>query len=115
MESVLESIKKLLGVSTDDTYFDAEIMMHINSVFTILMQLGVGPKDGYFITTPMDKWDDYIGERKDLELIKSYIYNKVRLMYDPPQNSFLVKTIEEQCKEFEWRLNAQTDYGQKEN
>lgn len=114
MESILGSIKQLLGVSTEDSYFDAEITMHINSVFSILTQLGVGPNTGYRITTPMDSWEDFLGDRIDLEIIKSYIYNKVRLMYDPPQNSFLVKTIEDQCKEFEWRLNVQADCKQKE-
>ena len=114
MESILGSIKQLLGVSTEDSYFDAEITMHINTVFSILAQLGVGPSIGYRITTPMDSWEDFLGDRTDLEFIKSYIYSKVRLMYDPPQNSFLVKTIEDQCKELEWRLNAQTDYELKE-
>ena len=106
MESILESIKKLLGISVDDSGFDEEITMHINSSISIASQLGIGPTEGFKISGPIETWTDFIGERKDMELIKGYIFNRVRLIFDTPQNSFLVKAIEEQIKEFEWRLEA---------
>lgn len=103
---ILEDIKQLLGIGPTDTNFDTELTMHINSVITILTQLGVGPEEGFIITTST-KWADFIGERKDLEIIKSYIYLKVRLLFDPPQNSFLVTSIDKQCQEYEWRIEVQ--------
>ena len=106
MESILESIKKLLGVSAEDDSFDAEIIMHINTAISILTQLGVGPIDGFQIHGPIETWENFIGVRKDMDLIKGYIFNRVRLIFDTPANSFLVRAIEEQIKEFEWRLEA---------
>lgn len=107
MVSILDSIKKLLGIDPTDTSFDDEIVMDVNSVFSILSQLGLGPPDGFFIQDNTQEWSSFLGERKDLEFVKTYIYQKVRLMFDPPQNSFLVDSIKKQCEEFEWRLNVQ--------
>lgn len=103
---ILSDTKQLLGIAPDDTNFDLEITMHINSVIMILTQLGVGAEEGIIITgiTP---WDNLIGNRKDLEIVKSYIYQKVRLLFDPPQNSFLIASIEKQCSEYEWRIEVQ--------
>ena len=109
MESILTSIKKLLGIEADDASFDQEMIMHINSVFMILNQLGLGPVKGFSISDSTKVWTDFVLERKDLESIKSYIYLRVRLLFDPPQNSFLVESIKKQCDEFEWRLNVQVD------
>jgi len=109
MVSILDSIKKLLGIEPNDICFDDEIIININSVFTILAQLGVGPATGFTISDSSSVWSDFIGERIDLELIKTYVYMRVRLMFDPPQNSFLVDSIKKQCEEFEWRLNVQSD------
>ena len=109
MESILNSIKKLLGIEPDDTSFDQELIMHINSVFMVLTQLGLGPTAGFVITDASTEWNDYLSTRTDLESIKSYIYLRVRLFFDPPQNSFLVDSIKKQCEELEWRLNVQVD------
>jgi len=109
MVSILDSTKKLLGIELDDTSFDAEIVLDINSVFTILNQLGVGPTAGFFISDRNATWPEFIGDRTDIELIKTYTYLKVRLMFDLPTNSFLVSSIEKQCSEMEWRLNIQVD------
>lgn len=109
MESILNSIKKLLGIEPDDDSFDQELIMHVNTVFTLMTQLGLGPTDGFFITDATAKWTDYNPTRKDLEMMKSYIFLRVRLLFDPPQNSFLVDSIQKQCNEFEWRLNVQVD------
>lgn len=106
MDTILSEIKQLLGISKDDDVFDSEITMHINSVITILTQLGVGPTDG-FIIDDTTTFAEFVGQRKDLQIITSYIYLRVRLLFDPPQNSFLVTSINEQCKEYEWRISVQ--------
>lgn len=109
MESILDSIKKLLGIDELDLNFDQELIMHINSVFMVLNQLGVGPIAGFKITSNSEEWADYVGDRLDLESVKSYIYLKVRLLFDPPQNSFLVDSIAKQIEEYEWRLQVQLE------
>jgi hypothetical protein len=105
--TILSDTKQLLGIGPDDTNFDLELIMHINSVITILTQLGVGPVEGLVIAAETE-WPALISDRKDLEIIRSYIYLKVRLLFDPPQNSFLVKSIDDQCKEYEFRIEVQT-------
>lgn len=109
MASILESIKKMLGIGENYEHFDAEIIMHINSVFMILTQLGLGPETGFRITDREDTWDLFLEDRIDLEAIKSYIFMKVRLMFDPPQMGYLVDSLVKQCTEFEWRLNVQIE------
>lgn len=106
MGFILTDIKQLLGVSPDDNSFDLEITMHINSVITILTQLGVGPEEGFIIESATP-WTEFIGTRKNLEIVRSFIYLKVRLLFDPPQNSFLVASIVDQAKEYAWRIEVQ--------
>jgi hypothetical protein len=111
-ESILNTIKMMLG--PDDSYevFDTEIIIHINTALSILTQLGVGPKKGFRITGPDETWDDFISDGSvDLEGIKSYIYMKVKMIFDPPANSFVMKAMEDSCKELEWRLNVTVDPG----
>jgi hypothetical protein len=109
-ESILTSIKKLLGIAEDYKHFDADIIMHINSVFMILMQLGLGPKDGFSISDDSATWSDFIGDKKWLEAIKSYVYLRVRLLFDPPQNGTLMNAMEKQIAEFEWRCQEEKDF-----
>ena len=109
MENILDSIKKLLGIDEADLNFDQELIMHINSVFMVLNQLGVGPVGGFKISSNEEVWTDFVSTRLDLESVKSYIYLKVRLLFDPPQNSFLVGSIEKQIEENEWRLQVQVE------
>ena len=109
MENILDSIKKLLGIDEADLNFDQELIMHINSVFMVLNQLGVGPVGGFKISSNEEVWTDFVSTRLDLESVKSYIYLKVRLLFDPPQNSFLVGSIEKQIEEQEWRLQVQVE------
>lgn len=111
MESILESIKKLLGISEEYTHFDSDIVMHINSVMLNLKQIGVIPESGYLITGSEETWDDICGDRKDLEAIKSYIYLKVRLLFDPPTSTPLIEAIKSQISELEWRLYFDADLG----
>lgn len=107
MESVLQSIKKLLGITNDYTQFDTDIIMHINTVFSILTQLGVGPSEGFSITGNEAMWIDFLtDEDPRLEAAKSYMYLKVRLLFDPPLSSAVMESINRQISELEWRLNV---------
>jgi hypothetical protein len=106
-DSILTSIKKMLGIEQDYTHFDADIIMHINSVFMILTQLGVGPEEGFYIEDEMTIWDDYIEDRKTLQLVKSYMYFRVKLLFDSTTlPSAVITSINEQIREFEWRLSV---------
>jgi hypothetical protein len=105
-ESILDSTKKALQVPFDYDVYDVDIMMHINSVFATLNQLGIGPAEGYQIEGADETWDSFIGNDVNLNPVKTYVYLKVRLVFDPPQNSYLVTSIKEQIQEIEWRLSV---------
>lgn len=109
MGSILTSVKKMLGIPEDYEQFDMDIIMHINSVLMILTQLGVGPEEGFAITDKSTVWTDFIGEGKLVELVKSYVYLKVRLIFDPPQSSSIIEAMNRQISEFEWRINVAVD------
>lgn len=111
MDSILTSIKKLLGITEEYTHFDADIVMHINSVFTILCQLGVGPESGFSISDASAVWSDFLPDNSNLELVKSYMYQKVRLLFDPPQSSALLDAMKQSISELEWRINVQAESG----
>lgn len=119
MESILTSIKKLLGITEEYTHFDSDLIMHINSVFMILTQLGVGPSEGFFITDKYTNWDDFIPKGKSLESVKSYMYMKVKLLFDPPQSSAVMESMNRMISEFEWRLHIEVEIptanGEEEN
>lgn len=106
MESILTSIKKLLGITEDYTHFDDDIIMCINSAFSVLNQLGVGPAEGFRIEDDSAVWSDFIdNDAKNFESVKSYIHLKVRLMFDPPSSSVVTESMNRMINEFEWRLN----------
>lgn len=105
MDSILTSIKKMLGISEDYEHFDQDIIMHINSVFMILTQMGVGPADGFRIEDDSATWSDFISDLKVLESVKSYMYLKVRLLFDPPTSSSVLDSTNRLISELEWRLN----------
>ena len=107
--SILISIKKLLGIDKDYVQFDQDIIININSALMSLTQLGVGPQSGFKIRGEEETWNDFIGERIDFESVKTYVYLKVRLIFDPPQSNYLIENIKEQLKEIEWRLNFQAE------
>lgn len=109
MDSILTSIKKLLGITEDQTDFDIDIIMHINTVFTILNEMGVGPEEGFTINGYYEVWDDYIIDKRKFDKVKTYMYLKVRLYFDPPQNSSLTESIKQQISELEWRLNVSAE------
>ena len=105
-ESILTSIKKLLGIPEDYEHFDQDIIIHINSVFMILNQLGVGPTEEFTITDKTAVWSDFISDNKKFESVKTYMYMKVRLLFDPPLSSAVMDCINKVISEMEWRLNV---------
>ena len=107
-ESILLSIKKLLGIMPDYTQFDDDIIIHINTAFATLNQLGVGPSEGFMIEDRFAEWQDYTTS-KNLTMIKTYIYLKVRLLFDPPTSSALVESINRSIAELEWRIFLEGD------
>ena len=107
MESILISIKKMLGIDKDNMEFDDELIMHINSVFTVLMQLGVGPANGFFIEDDSAEWTDFISDMTRLHAIKTYMFQKVKIIFDPTSlGSATLAAYERTIQEFEWRLNV---------
>lgn len=109
-DSILLSVKKMLGIADEDHAFDAEVTMHINSVFSILNQLGVGPAEGFMITGEGETWDDFlITDKLKLQMVKSYVYQKTKIIFDPPSTGVLNEALERQIKELEWRLYVQAD------
>lgn len=105
-ESILKSTKKILGLADDYVVFDLDIITHINSAFSVLDQLGVGPEGGFFIENYRDEWSDFEVPTNQLNLIKTYIFLKVRLLFDPPTTSFLIEAMDNQLKEYEWRIST---------
>ena len=108
MDSILTSIKKMLGIIEDDESFDIDIIIHINTAFSTLTQLGVGPKDGVIIRDKTTLWTEFIDDIR-LENVKSYVYLKVRQVFDPPTNSAVLDAISRQISELEWRMNVTVD------
>ena len=109
MESILTSIKKLLGISEDYTQFDSDLIMHINTVFLNLTQLGVGPEEGFSIQNENDSWSDFIDNNAQLQAVKSYMYLKVKLLFDPPLSSSVIESMNRMISELEFRLNVAVD------
>lgn len=104
--SILSSTKKILGLEPDDESFDLDVLTHINSAFSILSDIGIGPPGGYAISDATDTWDDLEIESQEIvNLIKTCIYLRVRLLFDPPQTSYLQAAFQHQIEEHEWRLN----------
>lgn len=106
MDSILTSIKKLLGIAEEYTQFDSDIIMHINSTFMILTQMGVGPANGFMIEDDISTWSEFLGEDTNLEAVKSYVYLRVKLLFDPPSGGSVADSMKRMIDEFEWRLNV---------
>ena len=115
IDSILTSIKKLLGMTEDYTAFDSDIIMHVNTVFLSLSQMGVGPIEGFRIEDDSTEWDEFIDceqypEKKALlSAVKTYIYLKVKMVFDPPINATVIEATNRQITELEWRLNAEAE------
>lgn len=109
-ESIFESIKALLGPDASDDVFDQDILIHINSAIATLTQLGVGSGNGFVVTGSDESWNEFIGtDKTELNMVRSYIYMKVKIAFDPPTNSSVLTAYQEACKEYEWRLNVAVD------
>lgn len=110
MESILTSIKKMLGITEAYDHFDADIIMHINSVFMTLTQLGVGPTEGFYIEDDSAAWADFIEDVGKLQAVKTYMFMKLKLIFDPGSlGSATLAAYERQIQEFEWRLNVEAE------
>lgn len=108
--SILETIKKLIGIDKNYGVFDLDLIVAINSSFMILNQLGIGPDKPFSIKDSSSTWKDFFGDEEMFELAKSYIYLRARLLFDPPSSGVLHEAVERQISEFEWRMHVQADY-----
>lgn len=109
MDSILTSIKKLLGITEEYEHFDTDLIIHINSVFMALTQIGVGPPEGFIVYDEDTIWSDFLQDPLKLQAVKTYVYLKVKLIFDPPLSSGAITAIEEQIKEYEWRLSISAE------
>ena len=105
-DSILNTTKKILGIEADYTAFDPDILIHINSVFSTLYDLGIGPENGFAIDDAAATWDSFLNGDKRLNSVKTYVYLRVRLLFDPPTTSYLINSMKEQVQELEWRINT---------
>lgn len=105
-DSILYSVKKILGIHEDDPAFDPDILMHINGVFSTLQQMGIGPDTGFEIVDETATWGTYLNGNLALNSVKTYVYLRVRLLFDPPTTSYLIDAMNNQIKELEWRINT---------
>ncbi len=108
-QSILTSIKKVLGLAEDYTAFDPDLLIHINSVFSDLAQLGVGDAVAYAIEGKEETWTDFLVDQRNINSVKSYVYLRVRLLFDPPTTSYTLTAFQEQIKQWEWRLNVERE------
>lgn len=109
-DSILKSTKKILGVSEDYTAFDLDIITHLNSTFAIVHQLGVGPDEGISIEDDRATWSDLNLPKDQLSMVRTYVYLRVRMLFDPPGTSFLIDTVTKQIQEYEQRLSYSREY-----
>lgn len=110
MDSILNSVKKILGLASDYDPFDQEIIMHINSVFSALNQEGIGPEYPFIITGSDEVWSDFIEDASDMEMVKTLVAMKVKMIFDPPASSTIVEAYNKTIGEYEWRLYSRNDY-----
>ena len=113
MESILETVKKLLGVDMLCDHFNTDIIVQINSALMKLTQLGIGPAEGFMVTSDAETWADFLGDSINMEAVKTYVYQRVRLYFDPPQSHFLASAMETPMGELEWRLHVQVEHAKK--
>lgn len=110
MNSILNSVKKALGIEPDYKDFDPDILMHINAAIMTLRQLGVGPSEGYIVTSSDQTFDDYLGEGStETAMVRTYLFYKTKILFDPPTSSIVMEAFKGTIQETEWRLNLQVD------
>lgn len=109
-ESILNSVKKVLGLNLEDETFDVDVVMHINSALATLNQFGVGPAEGFAIADASATWDEFLGTDLRANNVKTYTYLKVRILFDPPQGSYhLVNSMNAQIDELAWRISVKRE------
>jgi hypothetical protein len=108
-DSILTNTKKLLGLDESYTVFDTDVLMHINTAFSTLNQLGVGPVEGFLVEDADTTWAQFLLNDPRLNNVKSYVFVRVKLLFDPPQTSYLLTALDKQREELEWRLNVQRE------
>lgn len=104
--SILTSTKKILGISADYTAFDLDILTHINAAFSVLDQIGIGPEGGFFIEDAGPKWNQLGLPQNQINMVRTYVFLKTRMLFDPPTTSFLIEAMEKQLAEYEYRLSV---------
>lgn len=109
MDSILDTVKRVLAIDPECEDFDEELMLHINSTFSVLTQLGVGPKGGFYITDSSTTWEDYMEDMDKIQMVKTYVGLKVKMLFDPPTTSFSQESMKNMVTEYEWRLNIECD------
>lgn len=109
IESILNSVKKNLGLDEAYDVFDADVIMHINTVFTILNDLGVGTDEVFYIESDAETWSQFLGDSPNYNAVKTYVFLRVKLLFDPPNNSFLITSLNEQIKELAYRMNERRE------
>ena len=112
-DSILISIKKLIGLDSEDTSFDTDLIMHINSSIDVLRQLGI-PSEGFYVEDEGATWEDYLPSSNLFQIVKTYIYMKVRKWFDPPQNGTTMEALNSSIAELEWRINVTVDPNQED-
>lgn len=108
-DSILDSVKKVLNLAPDYAAFDQDVIMHINAVFSDLQLLGVGPEAGFAITDSSTLWSAFLGGDPRLNLVKSYMFLRVRMLFDPPTLGYMITAMEKQIEEFAWKINVQRE------
>lgn len=115
-DSILETIAKLLSIQVDDNFFDVDLVLHINSAISALTDLGVGPDNGYAILSREETWEDYLGDDiENLGMVQEFIYLKVKLLFNTPQSSSVIKVYEDRLNELQYKLYARKQYGEKKS
>ena len=109
MDSVLTSIKKLLGITEEYDQFDQDLIIHINAVLMVLTQIGVGPSNGMIINDSSTTWNDILSDTSNIEAVKTYVYLKVKMIFDPPSSASVADAMNRSINEYEWRLNINAD------
>ena len=108
-DSIVVSIKKMLGLDDDYTPFDTDVIIHINAAFMTLCQMGVGPREGYEVSDYDQTWSDFLTNKVMLGAVKTWVYLQVKMAFDPPTNSFLMDAMKQQSEQILWRLNVQAE------
>lgn len=109
IESILDTVKTILAIDPECEDFDEELLLHINSTFSVLTQLGVGPSGGFYVTGSSTKWTDFMEDLDKIQMVKTYVGLKVKMLFDPPSTSFAQESMKNMVSEYEWRLNIECD------